>query len=299
MTANGGCTTPELRRNLSCAAFATTAAYDSAISQYMAGQVTAPPQTHSVSLAVHQPLKYGCNPHQNPAGLCTLNGSDKLPFQVINGTPGYINLLDAINAWQLVYELRKATDYPAAASFKHVSPAGAAIGVPLSDEEKEVYEVVGKSLTPVATAYVRARNADPMCSFGDFVAVSHEVDLATANILKIEVSDGIIASGFTPEALEVLKAKKGGKFIVLQADPKFEAPEIKYRTIFGTGFIQKRNDALFDASRLKKIVTKKTDLSDEAAKDLMLASIAIKFTQSNSVGYAKRGMMIGVGAGQQ
>jgi len=299
IAANNGCTTPELRRNLACAAFATTAAYDSAISQWMAGQVTSPPESHSVSLAIERPLKYGCNPHQNPAGLCTLNGSDKLPFTVVAGTPGYINLLDAINAWQLVHELAKATGLPAAASFKHVSPAGAAIGLPLSDEEREVYEVVGKDLSDVATAYVRARNADPMCSFGDFVAVSHEVDLETANILKIEVSDGIIAAGFKPEALEILKAKKGGKFIVLQADPNYEAPEMEYRTIYGMGFMQKRNDALFDEARLKNVVTKTNELPDKAKKDLILASIAIKFTQSNSVGYAKSGMMIGVGAGQQ
>merc|ERR1719240_1319050 len=174
----------------------------------MASQVDAPPDTSSVAFTVERPLKYGCNPHQNPAGLCFVNGSTQLPFKVVAGTPGYINLLDAINAWQLVHELGTATGLPAAASFKHVSPAGAAIGLPLSDEERQVYEVVGKDLSDVATAYVRARNADPMCSFGDFVAVSHEVDLETANILKIEVSDGIIAAGFKPEALEILKAKK-------------------------------------------------------------------------------------------
>merc|ERR1719161_1685386 len=299
MMENCGCTSLAFRRNLAAAAFALTASYDAAISQYLAGHVTCPPETHQVSLAVERPLKYGCNPHQNPAGLCSLNGSGKLPFEVISGTPGYINLLDAINAWQLVHELANATGLPAAASFKHVSPAGAAIGMPLSEEEKQVYEVVGKELTPVATAYVRARNADPMCSFGDFVAVSHEVDLATANILKIEVSDGIIASGFAPEALEILKAKKGGKFIILQADPAFEAPQLEYRTIYGMGFMQKRNDAIFDKSRLQKVVTRLKDLPQDAVNDLVLASIAIKFTQSNSVGYSKGGMMIGVGAGQQ
>merc|ERR1719387_2720804 len=178
-----------------------------------------------------------------------------LPFEVVSGTPGYINLLDAINAWQLVRELAEATGLPAAASFKHVSPAGAAIGVPLSDTERQVYEVKDKELTPTATAYVRARNADPMCSYGDFVAISHEVDMATAMIIKIEVNDGIIAPGFTPEALDILKAKKGGKFIVLKADPNFKPPEMEYRTIFGCGFKQKRNDALFDASRLEKLVT--------------------------------------------
>merc|ERR1711972_1249550 len=158
-------------------------------------------------------------------------GGQPLPFEVISGTPGYINLLDAVNAWQLVHELAEATGKPAAASFKHVSPAGAAIGIPLSEEEKVVYEVKGKELTEVAAAYVRARNADPMCSFGDFVAVSHKVDVATADILKIEVSDGIIAPGFEPEALEILKAKKGGKFIVLQADIDFAFPEMEYRMV--------------------------------------------------------------------
>merc|ERR1719387_2502326 len=264
----------------------------------MASQVDSHSDTTSVAFTLERPLKYGCNPHQNPAGLCFVNGS-QLPFKVVNGTPGYINLLDAINAWQLVHELGQATGMPAAASFKHVSPAGAAIGVPLSEVEKEVYEVTGKQLTPVANAYVRARNADPMCSFGDFVAISHEVDLATANILKIEVSDGIIAPSFSPEALEILKAKKGGKFIVLEADKNFEPPQNEYRTIFGMGFMQRRNDALFDKSRLKNVVTKKKDLSDDAKNDLILASISIKFTQSNSVGYAQGGMMIGVGAGQQ
>jgi len=299
MSGNGGCTRMALRKNFSAAAFATTAAYDAAISQYMASQVEAPPQVHSVAFTVERPLKYGCNPHQNPAGLCLINGSSELPFSVLSGTPGYINLLDAINAWQLVHELELATGLPAAASFKHVSPAGAAIGVPLSDAEKEVYEVVGKDLTPTATAYVRARNADPMCSFGDFVAVSSEVDVETANILKIEVSDGIIAPGFSPQAEEILKAKKGGKFIVLKANKDFEPPTMEYRTIFGMGFMQKRNDALFDKSRLAKVVTKIASLPDAAVNDMVLASIAIKFTQSNSVGYAKDGMMIGVGAGQQ
>merc|ERR1719161_912165 len=299
MMENNGCTSLAFRRNLAAAAFARTAAYDASISQYLAGHVTSPPETHGLSLAVERPLKYGCNPHQNPAGLCSLNGSNQLPFEVVSGTPGYINLLDAINAWQLVHELATATGLPAASSFKHVSPAGAAIGVALSDVEKEVYEVAGKELTPTATAYVRARNADPMCSFGDFVAISHEVDLATANILKIEVSDGIVAPSFSPQALEILKAKKGGKFIVLEADPNFVPPEKEYRTIYGMGFMQKRNDALFEKSRLSKVVTALKDLPSDAVNDLVLCSIAVKFTQSNSVGYAKDGMMIGVGAGQQ
>merc|ERR1719206_143973 len=188
---------------------------------------------------------------------------------------------------------------PAAASFKHVSPAGAAIGVPLTSDEIQVFEVKEKELTPTATAYVRARNADPMCSFGDFVAISHEVDVATAMILKIEVSDGIIAPSFAPEALEVLMAKKQGKFIVLKADPDFVPPEMEYRMCGGLGYMQKRNDAVFKEAHLEKVVTKLKEFPQQAKLDMILASIAIKYTQSNSVGYACNGMMIGVGAGQQ
>jgi len=298
MQDNEGCTSFEFRKNLACAAYALTASYDSMVSTWMASQVTAPPSTHTVSFEVERPLKYGCNPHQLPSGLCSIGGG-RLPFEVVSGTPGYINLLDAVNAWQLVHELSQATGMPAAASFKHCSPAGAAIGVPLTEEEVVVYECKGKPLTPVATAYVRARNADPMCSFGDFVAVSHEVDIETANILKIEVSDGIIASGFQPEAVEILKAKKGGKFIVLQADASFTPPDMEYRMVGGLGFMQKRNNAIFESKHLEKIVTAAKDMPDAAQKDLILASIAIKYTQSNSVGYAKNGMMVGVGAGQQ
>jgi phosphoribosylaminoimidazolecarboxamide formyltransferase/IMP cyclohydrolase len=298
MTENDGCTTSEFRRNMACAAYALTASYDSMVSSWMAKQVTEPPSTHTVSFEVERPLKYGCNPHQLPAGLCAVGGG-KLPFEVLSGVPGYINLLDAVNAWQLVHELAQATGMPAAASFKHCSPAGAAIGIALSDEETRVFEVKDKEVTSTAAAYVRARNADPMCSFGDFVAISHEVDMATAMILKIEVCDGIIAPGYNPEALEVLKAKKQGKFIVLKADSEFVPPEMEYRMCGGLGFMQKRNDAVFTESHLEKVVTKAKDLPKDAKLDMILASIAIKYTQSNSVGYAKNGMMIGVGAGQQ
>jgi len=299
MTNNGGCTDLAFRRNLAATAYSLTAAYDASVSRWFSAQVTSPVPTQSVTFQVQRPLKYGCNPHQLPASLCSVTESGKLPFDVVSGTPGYINLLDAVNAWQLTQELAMATGLPAAASFKHVSPAGAAIGVPLTDEERVVFEVKDKELTPVATAYVRARNADPMCSFGDFVAISHEVDLATANILKIEVSDGIIAPGFSPEALEILKMKKQGKFIVLRADPSFVAPAQEYRMVGGIGFVQKRNDALFDNSKLEKVVTSAKELPEQAKLDLILASITIKYTQSNSVGYAKGGMMVGVGAGQQ
>merc|ERR1719188_806756 len=293
-----GCTTLAFRKNLAAAAYALTSAYDSSVSQWMATQVTEPPPTQTVAFQVERPLKYGCNPHQLPAGLCSVMGN-KLPFEVVAGTPGYVNLLDAVNAWQLVHELAQATGLPAAASFKHVSPAGAAIGVPLSDDERIVYEVKEKELTPTATAYVRARNADPLCSFGDFVAISHKVDVATAMILKIEVSDGIIAPDFENEALEILKAKKGGKFIVLKAKKGYTPPAQEYRMCGGVGFVQKRNDAVFGAAHLENIVTKRKDLPEQGKLDLILASIAIKYTQSNSVGYSKDGMMIGVGAGQQ
>jgi len=298
MGANNGCTTFDFRKNAACAAYALTASYDSMVSTWMSKQVSEPPSTHTVSFEVERPLKYGCNPHQLPAGLCSVGGG-KLPFDVISGTPGYINLLDAVNAWQCVHELAQATGLPAAASFKHVSPAGAAIGTELSAEERLVFEVKDKEITPTAAAYVRARNADPMCSFGDFVAISHEVDVATAMILKIEVSDGIIAPSYNPEALEILKAKKGGKFIVLRADPDFVPPEMEYRICGGLGYMQKRNDVIFTEKHLEKMVTKNKDLSKEAKLDMILCSIVIKYTQSNSVGYALNGMMIGVGAGQQ
>jgi phosphoribosylaminoimidazolecarboxamide formyltransferase/IMP cyclohydrolase len=298
MRENDGCTTLQFLRNMAAAAYALTSAYDAAVSEWFGGQVSSPPSTHTVAFQVERPLKYGCNPHQLPAGLCSVNGC-QLPFEVISGTPGYINLLDAVNAWQLVFELAQATGLPAATSFKHVSPAGAAIGVPLSEEERLVYEVKDKELTDVATAYVRARNADPMCSFGDFVAISHQVDVATAQILKIEVSDGIIAPGFDSEALEILKAKKQGKFIVLKADPKFTAPEMEYRMMGGLGFVQKRNDVLFARTHLEKVVTAKKEILEPAQLDMILASITIKYTQSNSIGYAKGGMVVGVGAGQQ
>eukprot|EP00442_Polarella_glacialis_P053704 CAMPEP_0115060724 /NCGR_PEP_ID=MMETSP0227-20121206/7615_1 /TAXON_ID=89957 /ORGANISM="Polarella glacialis, Strain CCMP 1383" /LENGTH=611 /DNA_ID=CAMNT_0002445955 /DNA_START=87 /DNA_END=1922 /DNA_ORIENTATION=- len=298
MDDNNGSSTFAFRKNMAAAAYALTASYDAAVSGWMATQVTEPSPKQVVSFEIERPLKYGCNPHQLPAGLCSVNGAG-LPFEVVSGTPGYINLLDAVNAWQLVHELAQATGLPAAASFKHCSPAGAALGLLLNDEEQIVYEVKDKELTPTAAAYVRARNADPMCSFGDFVAISHEIDLATAMILKIEVSDGIIAPGFQPEALEILKAKKGGKFILLKADVNFKPPEKEFRMCGGLGFMQKRNDALFDKSKLEKVVTKADSLPESAQKDLILASIAIKYTQSNSVGYAKDGMMVGVGAGQQ
>lgn len=244
-------------------------------------------------------LKYGCNPHQLPAAIYSHAGA-KLPFTVLNGTPGYINLLDAANAWQLVKEARAATGLAAATSFKHVSPAGAGLAVPLSAELTAAYECGDVELTPVAMAYLRARGADPMSSFGDLAAVSDVVDKATAMVLKREVSDGIVAPGFDEDALAILKAKKGGKFIVLQADPNYVAPESEYREVYGMTFAQKRNHAVVDKSQLSKVVTTRaSSLSDEQQRDLTLAAITLKYTQSNSVAFAKDGQCVGVGAGQQ
>lgn len=294
----GGSTSLQTRRKLAAQAFSTSAAYDAAISTYFADQLNteAPVVTRSYKPAFQ--LKYGCNPHQKPATIFTSLGKN-LPFSVVNGTPGYINLLDACNAWQLVFELKQALGLPAAASFKHCSPAGAAVGTPLSAAEAAAYEILDPdALSATALAYVRARNADPMCSFGDFAAVSHIVDVATAKVFKTEVCDGIIAPGFEPEALEILKAKKKGGFIILQADENFIAPVIEFREMYGVTFAQRRNDTIFTTEHMKKVVVGEK-LSPEAERDLILASIAVKYTQSNSVGYAKNGQMIGVGAGQQ
>jgi phosphoribosylaminoimidazolecarboxamide formyltransferase/IMP cyclohydrolase len=302
MQDNNGGTTAALRRQLAAAAFALSAKYDSTIANYFADQ--SGPEDAPVVTRVYKPeftLKYGCNPQQKPAKILSRLGS-KLPFDVLNGVPGYINLLDAANAWQLVLELKQATGMASAASFKHVSPAGAAVAVPLTDVECQAYEVTAEtraSLTPVALAYLRARNADPMCSFGDFSAVSDTVDEQTAKYLKKEVSDGIVAPGYTPEALEILKGKKGGKFIILEATSGYEAGEFEYREVYGMTFSQKRNDVIISKDHLKNVVTKDKDLPDAAIRDLVLASVCIKYTQSNSVGFAKDGMMVGVGAGQQ
>lgn len=243
-------------------------------------------------------LKYGCNPHQVPAGVYALEDRG-LPFRVLNGTPGYINLLDALNAWQLVRELREALGLPAAASFKHVSPAGAAVAVPLSGVLAEVYGVNAGALSPQAVAYTRARGADPKSSFGDFAAFSDPVDESCAELLRTEVSDGLIAPGFEGRALEILKAKKGGGFVVLQADPAYVPPAEEFKEVFGVGFGQRRNDARLTPEHLAKRVTARKALPPEAVRDLLLAAITVKYTQSNSVGYAVDGQMIGIGAGQQ
>jgi phosphoribosylaminoimidazolecarboxamide formyltransferase/IMP cyclohydrolase len=241
-------------------------------------------------------LKYGCNPHQSFASIEPIEPGTA-PLELLNGNPSYINLLDALNAWQLVAEVRQATGLPAAASFKHVSPAGAAVACQLEPALAEAYEVPGVELTDAALAYVRARGADPKCSFGDFAALSDPVDTATAKFLKGVVSDGIVAPDFEPEALDILKGKKGGGFIVLRADAGFRAPEQEAREVFGMRLVQDRNNRMVRSADLDEVIC--GELTEAARRDLLLGLVAIKYTQSNSVGYALDGQMIGIGAGQQ
>ena len=243
-------------------------------------------------------LKYGCNPNQIPARIFMESGAD-LPITVLNGRPGYINFLDAFNSWQLVRELRRATGLPAAASFKHVSPAGAAVGLPLTDTLKKIYSVEGMELSPLACAYARARGADRMSSFGDFVALSDVCDKATALVLQHEVSDGVIAPGYEPEALEILSAKKKGKYNVIQIDPAYEPEELETKQVFGITFEQKRNNDHITEELLQNRPTKNKEIPKNARRDLLIAMITLKYTQSNSVCYVKDGQTIGVGAGQQ
>ncbi len=242
-------------------------------------------------------LRYGINPHQKPARVMVDHG--ELPFEVLNGSPGYINLLDALNAWQLVGELEAATGLPAATSFKHVSPAGAAVAVPLDEHLAKAYFVDDLELSPVATAYARARGADAMSSFGDCAAVSGKVDVSLAKLLKREVSDLIIAPDYDPEALEILAAKKGGKYVVLKARGRYTPPPVERRQVYGVTFEQPRNVLPLDEQLWSNVVTAKTDLSAAAKRDLLVATITLRFTQSNSVCYTKDGQVIGNGAGQQ
>jgi phosphoribosylaminoimidazolecarboxamide formyltransferase/IMP cyclohydrolase len=242
-------------------------------------------------------LKYGCNPHQKPARIYTDN--KPLPIKILNGTPGYINFMDAFNSWQLVKELKQATGLPAAASFKHVSPAGAAVGVPLTDVLKKSYSVENIDLSPVAAAYARARGADRMSSYGDWAAISDAVDAPTAMILSKSVSDGIIAPGYSDEALEILKKKKKGNYCIIEMDCSYEPEEIEKREIYGITFEQKRNDLLVKDELLKNIVTNNKELPENAKRDLLISMITLKYTQSNSVCFALDGQVIGVGAGQQ
>ena len=242
-------------------------------------------------------LKYGCNPNQKPSRIYMENG--ELPVTVLNGRPGYINFLDALNSWQLVKELKEATGMPAAASFKHVSPAGAAVGSPLSETERKIYFVDDENLSDIACAYVRARGADRMSSYGDWAALSDVCDADTARMIKKEVSDGVIAPGYTEEALAILKQKKNGNYNVVQIDPDYVPEEIETKQVFGITFEQGRNNIRIDETLFENIVTDNHNLPAEAKRDLIIALITLKYTQSNSVCYAKDGQVIGVGAGQQ
>ena len=244
-------------------------------------------------------LKYGCNPNQKPSRIF-MNGEKELPITVLSGKPGYINFLDALNGWQLVKELKEATGLPAATSFKHVSPAGAAVGLPMDEVLKKIYwvEDLGE-LSPLACAYARARGADRMSSFGDFIALSDVCDVDTARLIKREVSDGVLAPGYEPEALEILKSKKNGNYNVIQIDPDYEPEDIERKQVFGVVFEQGRNCLKIDETLLKNIVTKEKGLPEDAARDLLISLIVLKYTQSNSVCFAKGGQAIGIGAGQQ
>ena len=244
-------------------------------------------------------LKYGCNPNQKPSRIYMGNG--ELPIKVLNGKPGYINFLDAFNGWQLVSELKKATGLPAATSFKHVSPAGAAVGLPLSEVERKIYWVddMDVEFTPLANAYIRARGADRMSSFGDFISLSDVCDKETALVIKREVSDGVIAPGYTDEALEILKAKKKGNYNVIEIDPNYVPAPIEHKEVFGITFEQGRNELVIDEHFFDNIVTENKEIPDSAKMDLAISMITLKYTQSNSVCYVKGGQAIGIGAGQQ
>jgi phosphoribosylaminoimidazolecarboxamide formyltransferase/IMP cyclohydrolase/phosphoribosylaminoimidazolecarboxamide formyltransferase len=242
-------------------------------------------------------LKYGCNPYQKPARIFRAEGS--LPIEVLNGSPGYINLLDAFNGWQLVKELKEATGLPAAASFKHVSPAGAALGLPLSDILRQIYQLEACPLSPLANAYARARGADRMSSFGDFIALSDPCDQETAALIAREVSDGIIAPGYDPEALAILKGKRKGGYTVIRIDPAYKPLPLEKKTVYGVEFEQGRNDLAIDARVLTNIPTAKKAIPESGVRDLLLALITLKYTQSNSVCCVKDGQAIGIGAGQQ
>ena len=244
-------------------------------------------------------LKYGCNPNQKPSRIYMENG--ELPIKVLNGKPGYINFLDAFNGWQLVSELKKATGLPAATSFKHVSPAGASVGLPLSEVERKIYWVddMDVEFTPLANAYIRARGADRMSSFGDFISLSDVCDKETALVIKREVSDGVIAPGYTDEALEILKAKKKGNYNVIEIDSDYVPAPIEHKEVFGITFEQGRNELVIDEHFFDNIVTENKEIPDSAKMDLAISMITLKYTQSNSVGYVKGGQAIGIGAGQQ
>ena len=242
-------------------------------------------------------LRYGCNPHQVPARIYRQEG--ELPFRILNGAPGYINMLDALNSWQLVRELKQALNLPAAASFKHVSPAGAAVGIPLSDTLRKSYFVDDLEMSPLSTAYARARGADRISSYGDWAALSDKVDVPTARILSREVSDGVIAPGYEEEVLDILKKKKNGRYVVIEIDANYEPEELETREVFGIRFEQKRNDLEISSDLLQNVATNNKELPPSAIRDLIVITTAIKYTQSNTIGFAIDGQAIGVGAGQQ
>ncbi|KAE8541432.1 phosphoribosylaminoimidazolecarboxamide formyltransferase/IMP cyclohydrolase [Cryptococcus gattii VGV] len=293
----------ETRRGLAIKAFEDTKSYDEAISDYFRKVYATPDVEDDMKAGAgvgyqRLALRYGANPHQKPAQAFVEQG--EMPIKVLSGSPGYINLLDALNSWALVKELAAGLNLPAAASFKHVSPAGAAVGLPLDERAAKVFGVEDlKELSPLACAYARARGADRMSSFGDFIALSHTVDTPTAKIISREVSDGVIAPGYEPEALEILRKKKGGKYCVLQMDTNYVPPEIETRQVYGISLQQKRNDCKIDESLFKNVVTANKDLPKSAVTDLVVATLALKYTQSNSVCYALSGTVIGLGAGQQ
>ena len=243
------------------------------------------------------PLRYGLNPHQQPARA--LFTGDAAPITIRNGAPGYINLLDALSSWQMVRELRLVLGLPAAASFKHVSPAGAAVGLPLSESLARAYQVDPEGLSPIALAYVRARGGDLVSSYGDFAAVSDRVDASLARVLKREVSDGIVAPGYDDDALEILAAKKGGKYLIVEADPEFQPPKVESREMFGVRLEQPSDTASIGPELLQNVVTDRKQIPDDAKRDLLLATVALRYTQSNSVCVAADGQVIGLGAGQQ
>lgn len=288
--------TEESRQKYALKAFSHTADYDAAISDYFRKQ-------YAGDGAQQLTLRYGTNPHQKPASAYVKEGN--LPFKVLSGSPGYINLLDSLNAWPLVRELKQSLGLPAAASFKHVSPAGAAIGTPLNETERKVYmvdDIQGIENSPLAQAYARARGADRMSSFGDIIALSDVVDVPTAKIISREVSDGVIAAGYEPEALDILKKKKGGKYLVLQMDENYEPPPQEVRTVYGVSLTQGRNDVKITPQDTFGSVVRPeggAKIPEQALQDLTVATIALKYTQSNSVCYAYRGQIIGLGAGQQ
>jgi len=284
-------TSADSRKQLALKAFTHTADYDACITDYFRKQ-------YSGNVA-QRTLRYGMNPHQKPAQIYT--AQHKLPITVLNGSPGYINLLDALNGWQLVRELKQSLQMPAATSFKHVSPAGAAVAVPLTHEEAKVCMVddMYDSLSPLAIAYARARGADRMSSFGDFIALSDTCDAATAKVISREVSDGVIAPAYDDAAMEILKKKKNGGYTVIQIDESYEPPEMEKREVFGLVLEQKRNDAQITKEVFTNIKSSRSELPESAVRDLIVATIALKYTQSNSVCYAKSGQVVGIGAGQQ